>query len=73
MSDRKTGVVKWFNNKKGFGFIEQEGGEDIFALNSLSIAREDFSCFFSHLTYNSCFSIEGKLSDEDAATQARLI
>jgi CspA family cold shock protein len=31
MSDRKTGVVKWFNNKKGFGFIEQEGGEDIFA------------------------------------------
>ncbi len=31
MSERKIGVVKWFNNKKGFGFIEQEGGEDIFA------------------------------------------
>jgi cold shock protein len=30
MSDRKTGVVKWFNAKKGFGFIAQDGGEDIF-------------------------------------------
>jgi len=30
MSDRKTGVVKWFNAKKGFGFIAQESGEDIF-------------------------------------------
>jgi CspA family cold shock protein len=24
------GVVKWFNDKKGFGFIEQENGEDVF-------------------------------------------
>ncbi len=24
------GRVKWFNDAKGFGFIEQEGGEDIF-------------------------------------------
>ena len=24
------GVVKWFNDKKGFGFIEQEDGEDVF-------------------------------------------
>ncbi len=24
------GVVKWFNNSKGFGFIEQEGGKDVF-------------------------------------------
>jgi cold shock protein len=24
------GVVKWFNDKKGFGFIEQEGGGDVF-------------------------------------------
>ncbi|HAS17491.1 MAG TPA: cold-shock protein [Nitrospiraceae bacterium] len=24
------GRVKWFNDKKGFGFIEQENGEDVF-------------------------------------------
>jgi cold shock protein len=24
------GVVKWFNDKKGFGFIEQEEGADVF-------------------------------------------
>jgi CspA family cold shock protein len=25
-----NGIVKWFNDKKGFGFIEQEDGKDIF-------------------------------------------
>ena len=25
-----TGIVKWFNDAKGFGFITQEGGEDVF-------------------------------------------
>ena len=25
-----TGKVKWFNSKKGFGFIEVEGGNDVF-------------------------------------------
>jgi len=30
MSDRETGTVKWFNDDKGFGFIERESGEDVF-------------------------------------------
>jgi len=31
MSDTVTGTVKWFNESKGFGFIEQENGPDVFA------------------------------------------
>ena len=30
MSERINGVVKWFNSQKGFGFIEREGGPDVF-------------------------------------------
>jgi CspA family cold shock protein len=29
-----NGVVKWFSNRKGFGFIEQEDGDDIFVHHS---------------------------------------
>jgi CspA family cold shock protein len=30
MSNKTTGTVKWFNESKGFGFIEQESGPDVF-------------------------------------------
>ncbi len=29
-----TGTVKWFNDAKGFGFIKQEGGDDVFCHQS---------------------------------------
>ncbi len=29
-----NGIVKWFNDKKGFGFIEQEDGPDVFVHHS---------------------------------------
>lgn len=31
MSNTTIGLVKWFNESKGFGFIEQKSGPDVFA------------------------------------------
>lgn len=30
MTERKQGTVKWFNSAKGFGFIQQASGDDVF-------------------------------------------
>ncbi len=30
MAERKQGTVKWFNSTKGFGFISQKDGDDVF-------------------------------------------
>ena len=34
MSNQVEGTVKWFNDEKGFGFIEQEDGKDVFVHHS---------------------------------------
>ena len=39
MSERITGTVKWFNGDKGFGFIEREGGADVFVHQSEIMAE----------------------------------
>jgi len=41
MAEREKGTVKWFNPKKGYGFISRENGEDIF-VHQTSILGEGF-------------------------------
>jgi len=38
MSERETGVVKWFSDKKGYGFIARNSGGDVFVHHSAIIS-----------------------------------
>jgi cold shock protein len=39
MGERETGIVKWFNDKKGYGFITRQAGGDVFVHHSSIIAE----------------------------------
>jgi CspA family cold shock protein len=59
-----TGKVKWFNASKGYGFIEQENGEDVFVHFS-QIQEEGFK------TLNEGQDVEFEITEGEKGLQAR--
>ncbi len=58
-----TGTVKWFDEKKGYGFIEREDGEDVFVHFS-AIEQEGFK------TLNEDQEVEFEIVEGDRGPQA---
>lgn len=63
MSDRHSGTVKWFNDAKGYGFIEREEGDDVF-VHYRSIRGEGFR------TLKQGARVEFDISETDKGFQA---
>ncbi len=63
MAERQSGTVKWFNDSKGFGFIEREDGEDVF-VHFRSIRGEGYR------TLKQGARVEFDLSQTDKGYQA---
>jgi CspA family cold shock protein len=63
MAERQSGTVKWFNDSKGFGFIEREEGEDVF-VHFRSIRGEGYR------TLKQGARVEFDLSQTDKGYQA---
>ncbi len=63
LSMTQTGTVKWFNAEKGFGFIEVEGGNDVFVHFS-AITGEGFK------SLDEGQAVEFEIVDGDRGPQA---
>jgi len=63
MSERHSGTVKWFNDAKGYGFIEREQGDDVF-VHYRSIRGEGFR------TLRQGARVEFDISETDKGFQA---
>ena len=51
---KMTGIVKWFNNQKGYGFITNENGEDVFMHYSGIVSDKNYKSVenFSKVTFD---------------------
>ncbi len=63
MSERHSGTVKWFNDTKGYGFIEREQGDDVF-VHYRSVRGEGFR------TLKQGARVEFSISETDKGFQA---
>jgi CspA family cold shock protein len=69
MSERVTGTVKWFNSQKGYGFIQQEGANDVFVHYS-AIQGDGFKNLFEGQRVE--FSVEQSPKGPQAANVVAL-
>lgn len=63
MSERQSGTVKWFNDAKGYGFIERAKGDDVF-VHYRSIIHEGYK------TLKQGAKVEFDLAQTDKGFQA---
>jgi len=64
MSETKEhGIVKWFNNVKGYGFIERENGDDVFVHYSAIVGD-------GYKSLNETQEVEFSVEDTDKGLQA---
>ena len=75
MVGRETGIVKWFNNRKGFGFIERDTGDDAFAhYKHIRISEDGFRALYQgqRVDFSLADSGKGPLAEDIVVLEEEL-